>query len=518
MSDVFVFLGPSLPVSEARLELDAAYLPPVAEGDVYRAAQRRPRAIGIVDGYFERVPAVWHKEILWAMSQGIYVFGAASMGALRATELETFGMIGVGRIFEAFRNGELDQDDEVAVSHAGAENGFHSMSDAMVNVRITLQAAQDQGVISAEAHGTLVGIAKSLFYRDRSWPAIRRNATNRNVTPQELDVLYAWLPTGEVNQKALDTIAMLREIRAHLSADPPPVRPRWNMANTVAWNTSRRHTRELVTDDSEQLGVSRIDAVLDEIRLLGPESFDETRRRALLRMLATEFADEEGFCPSGKDLHDAVDRHRLRLGLESWPNLVAYVEDNDLSISQFEQLVQTEEKVLWTTEHAGQEALDGLFHDLRVDAMYRPLVSRAQGKEVVLRSQGLLASVPSDLGRSDYEVLCWYFTSVLGIEVPKDVAAHAKCAGFRDELAFRRAVWLEYCYVELTRSGAEGSDIEDVSHLRDDDIVTSFRCGVGVGERTASDRAEWVHPLTARFDPSTPPVQGSRTPSRWAQE
>ena len=47
--------------------------PPVGQGDVYRAATRyRPRAIGIVDGYFHQVPSVWHKEILWAMAEGIH--------------------------------------------------------------------------------------------------------------------------------------------------------------------------------------------------------------------------------------------------------------------------------------------------------------------------------------------------------------------------------------------------------------------------------------------------------------
>ena len=59
-------------------------------------------AIGIVDGYFEGVLSVWHKEILWAMAEGIHVFGSASMGALRAAELHPFGMHGTGRIFEAF--------------------------------------------------------------------------------------------------------------------------------------------------------------------------------------------------------------------------------------------------------------------------------------------------------------------------------------------------------------------------------------------------------------------------------
>src|SRR5579859_4749374 len=111
--ETVIFLGPTLEVNEARKVLGGEYLPPAAQGDLYRVARERPFSIGLVDGYFEHVPAVWHKEILWALSQGIHVFGAASMGALRAAELHPFGMQGVGRIFEAFRDGMLEDDDEV---------------------------------------------------------------------------------------------------------------------------------------------------------------------------------------------------------------------------------------------------------------------------------------------------------------------------------------------------------------------------------------------------------------------
>ena len=89
MSDIYVFLGPTLAEKDAQAELDAVYLPPVSAGDVYRLWRRRPRAIGIVDGYFDRVPAVWHKEIMWIMERGVHVFGGAGLGALRAAELDT---------------------------------------------------------------------------------------------------------------------------------------------------------------------------------------------------------------------------------------------------------------------------------------------------------------------------------------------------------------------------------------------------------------------------------------------
>ncbi len=123
MNEIYVFLGPTLAEKDARAELDAVYLPPASAGDVYRLWRRRPNAIGIVDGYFDRVPAVWHKEIMWMMERGVHVFGGASMGALRAAELDGFGMHGVGWVYQAFREETLDRDDEVAVRHATPTTG-----------------------------------------------------------------------------------------------------------------------------------------------------------------------------------------------------------------------------------------------------------------------------------------------------------------------------------------------------------------------------------------------------------
>ena len=106
---IFVFVGPTMGVEEARNILDATYLPPASQGDVFRlVATSDARVIGIIDGHFNEVPSVWHKELLWAMSQGVHVLGAGSIGALRAAELEAFGMVGEGRIFEAYRSGVLE--------------------------------------------------------------------------------------------------------------------------------------------------------------------------------------------------------------------------------------------------------------------------------------------------------------------------------------------------------------------------------------------------------------------------
>src|SRR5207248_1241809 len=142
-----VFVGPTLSAEEVRARLPGAIVrPPAAVGDILRARATR---IALIDGYFERMAAVWHKEILIAMERGTAVWGAASMGALRAAELARFGMIGVGAIYRAFARGELEADDEVAVAHLPAQYGFRATSDALVNLRDGLARACTARVIDA---------------------------------------------------------------------------------------------------------------------------------------------------------------------------------------------------------------------------------------------------------------------------------------------------------------------------------------------------------------------------------
>jgi hypothetical protein len=232
---VYVFIGPTISPKEALIELKAEYLPPASEGDVYRAVQKQPIAIGIIDGYFQSVPAVRHKEILWAMSRGVHVFGSASMGALRAAELAVFGMEGVGAVFESYRDGILEDDDEVAIAHGPAETGFVALSEAMVNIRQTLRKAEEVGVLSGQLRAELVTIGKQLFYPYRTYSALLRRASDGTKTEIELARLREWLPHGRVNQKRDDAIAMLRLIRECLMKGLSRKEVSYSFEQTASW-------------------------------------------------------------------------------------------------------------------------------------------------------------------------------------------------------------------------------------------------------------------------------------------
>ncbi len=235
-----IFAGPSLPPRLRPSDPSLCWRPPVRQGELYQAALDKPAIIGVVDGYFEVTPTVWHKEILWAMAQGIHVYGAASIGALRAAELAPFGMNGIGRIYEAFRDGVLEDDDEVAVLHGPEELGYPAVTEAMVDIRATLAAAEQEGVIAPSTASRLIAIAKAIFYKNRTYAAILGAAADREVSQAALHDLAAWLPTGKVDQKIRDALALVAAIRADLAAGVRPLNVTYTFAETAAWNIARR--------------------------------------------------------------------------------------------------------------------------------------------------------------------------------------------------------------------------------------------------------------------------------------
>ena len=176
--------------------------------------------------------------IAWALEQGRTVAGAASMGALRAAELAQFGMIGVGRIFEAYATGRFDpftepfeDDDEVAVLHGPAETGY-AATEAMVDVRATLAAARDADVITTDDMLSVAGVAKAQFYKRRTWGSVL--AAAHGLPDEALGTLRSWLTENRVQQKRLDAAELLRQTaRRELVADIPPFR----FEQTLLWET-----------------------------------------------------------------------------------------------------------------------------------------------------------------------------------------------------------------------------------------------------------------------------------------
>jgi hypothetical protein len=443
---VCVFTGPTLSPEEGRAVLDALYLPPVSQGDVYRAAQRRPVAIGIIDGYFEQVPAVWHKEILWAMSRGIHVFGSASMGALRAAELEPFGMVGVGGIFEDYRTAVLEDDDEVAVVHAQADMGYRILSEAMVNIRSTLEAAEAAGIVSASTHAALVRCAKGLFYPERSYPVLLERAASEGVPAREIDALRAWLPGGQINQKREDALAMLRLMRDELTARPQPKQVTYSLEFTDMCHEAWTLAGELHPDAGAGAKAVALDALLDELRL-DADAWTRARQGALARFLSLDAAQRQRAAVSPEAVRETTDMFRRQRGLLRPADVERWATEQHLGPDQFARLMEEEAQIRWAETGTEREVKRVLPDHLRLAGEYGRLMDRARDKQRVLESRGLLNPGLADVGLTNEALVRWYFETHLGRQVPQDVAAHVRRAGFPSEAAFRLAVLREYCYI-----------------------------------------------------------------------
>jgi hypothetical protein len=452
-----VFLGPTLPPEEAAAALDAVYLPPVQQGDLYRAAVRhRPRAIGIVDGYFQHVPSVWHKEILWAMAEGIHVFGAASMGALRAAELAAFGMRGVGRIFEAYRTGRFEpyadevfeDEDEVAIVHR-PDAGYLALSEAMVNIRSTLAAAAGAGIISAATRDGLVRIAKQLFYPERSWERIL-GPEARGAPEREVEALRRWLPVGRVDQKRDDAQAMLAAMRDWLAADPPPARVGFVFQRSEMW---QRAVAAIAAADEQDGGeaVER-EALFDELRLAG--TYAEARRAGVLRWAGLRECQRQGLVEGPEDRRAAEAALRNRFGLSRRRDIDQWLAENGLDDGNRAQLLADEARLRRLDRALGPLATAHVVSHLRATGQYPQLAARARAKSRVLGRTDGDSRVD---GPTRLRLALWYFEHRLGRQVPDDLDEYTASHGFADTDALFRALWREYRYLAARPAAEPGA-------------------------------------------------------------
>lgn len=443
-SNISVFLGPSLTHDKARAILPADYHEPARTGDLYTVAQTQPDAIVLIDGYFDRVPTVWHKEVLWAMEQGIHVYGAASMGALRAVELAPFGMVGIGAIYEAFMDGTLEDDDEVAVAHAAAEYDFRSLSTAMVDIRATLASALDNNRLTLSEHDTLVQQMKALHYPERHYATLYDLIRDNGFS--NADDLIAWLQANQVHQKQADALAVLAHVRDTFATQQDPKKVDYAFNHTTMWEGLLRYVRD------GEAGAMVETGVLDELRL-DLQTFHHYRRVTLLQLCATEILDEadnENGRDSTSDMSATLGRFFSQRGIP--PQAInQWLAQNQTNPNDLVDIIDAYAKIDQLGHRWHHRILQTLPDILKLSGMYAPLMRRATQKQASLRANQLDAPDMQDVGVDTDGLYEWFFIEQRNMgAIPADIAQFARTSGFTDEMTFKRAVLREYCYQSIT--------------------------------------------------------------------
>ncbi len=425
-----VFIGPTISAAEVAAVLDAQCLPPAAQGDVYLATLKNPPAIGIIDGYFSGQAAVWHKEILWAISQGIPVFGASSMGALRAAELDAFGMVGVGEIYDSFAAGALEDDDEVAVVHAPPELGFAPLSEPMVNIRATLKLATEQGVLTEGERVELEDLAKSLNYAERKWERIADAASLS---------AKRWLTENSIDQKKSDALEMLTAVQASLGAAAERLTPEFSFERTSVWERAVRSWTM-----GEEPGDSQ--PILEEALVTGEAA--ELGRKALLRRLALADAFERDLEVSVSAQRQALKDFRMERSLLQSSSFEAWLADHSLTKDELAEALTDE---LFVAEilgaHAptlGSHALDVL----RLEGKFCAFSDRAARKRAWLEEKGLLEGALKKTGLMRRDLLTWFFEHRNNMPIPNDLESYSVKTGVSSADNLCEVIAREYLYLQ----------------------------------------------------------------------
>lgn len=235
-----LFAGPTLHDAATAGQIlagtDIVCRAPARQGDITRAVLDGATAIGLVDGRYEDVAAPWHKEILFALSRGVAVLGGASMGALRAAECAPYGMVPVGRIADRYVSGDLTDDAAVAQLHAPPEFGCLPLTEALVNVEATIEAARSSDALSAYEAGMLARAARRLFFKERTYAAVVKAA---DFAGEHAKVLLARMGDCRRDIKREDALELVDALSRPCRC---PGTVEWSFAETATW---RRFIRRL---------------------------------------------------------------------------------------------------------------------------------------------------------------------------------------------------------------------------------------------------------------------------------
>jgi hypothetical protein len=164
MTDTVIFAGPSIRNSRLRAITDAHIAGPIKRGDLLRLDKFDKFVI--IDGEFVQSLSVSPKEILSLLDQKKIVIGAASMGALRASELDRDGMIGVGWVYRRFARAVIRRDDEVALVYSLID--FSPLTVPLVNVAYWTEHLRERHWISDPERRAILRIARRFHFADRS--------------------------------------------------------------------------------------------------------------------------------------------------------------------------------------------------------------------------------------------------------------------------------------------------------------------------------------------------------------
>ncbi len=393
---VYVHTGPTLSAADVRSVIpEAVVLPPVAATDLLRLDLRRGDVVVIVDGYFQQAQAVRHKEILLLLERGVEVWGAGSMGALRAAELHPLGMRGAGAVFRLYTRGVIDGDDEVGVTHGPAERGYPVVADALVNVRCTVRQAVRDGLVSRDDAADFITAAAATPFEQRTPAGLVEAAVAAGVDRAVAERIGTVLVERRVDVKRRDGLRALHRVRRGHAARAGHV------AHVVSDNAHLRLWRERSRCSGDVGDATPVTdrAALTAMRLYAAD-FPAFAAPVALRTLAALVAPEPRVAPSDAELLATVSADseigRLLDGGELSPDEVLAHLRREQRIAGALGDARDDEDALTALilRHAGERGLLDDDDDARWQPLWLRSAERGTAEARILAARRALAVAP----------------------------------------------------------------------------------------------------------------------------
>ena len=207
-----IFLGPSLQINKAKKIINADFRPPAKKGDFINLnLLSEKREIVLIDGVFLQDYPPTPIEVFQVINnKNFEVYGASSIGALRAVELEKFGMKGIGKIFELFKKNIVNSDDEIAVTF---DSDYNLLSEAMIDIRYNIFLGWRKGIIDKETKQIMIKLAKRIYFPFRTYENIIKKS--RHLFPSKekyISRFNEYIVVNRVSLKELDAIRAIKYI------------------------------------------------------------------------------------------------------------------------------------------------------------------------------------------------------------------------------------------------------------------------------------------------------------------
>jgi hypothetical protein len=402
---ILVYLGPSLPLIEARKILpNAIYRPPAKQGDIVTDVVRfSPERIILADGVFRENLSPWHKEIVYALQYpGVKaIYGAASMGALRASELDWLGMVGIGKIYEWYRAGITEDDSEVALNYAVRDgpNGpvYYPNTVPLVDIRAGVEHYEKEfplEPVAIAAREFLVEMGR-VYYGDRT-ESLCENSWDKNLGT----------PFPRLPQKALDATEALTNFRAY---EPAPLKKPAPENLSGFFHALYDRDRRIEVNGTP-IPQQHIDS---HVILHNPE-YERICWDASNQELALMLCDYLYVAVSIQEVERENVRFQQKAGLETQEDFSTFLENNGWSRAEYDRLMIQNARVrklqhALTVAKTYRRNTRALLDYLRTHQGFDYWAKEAAKAEAKIAKSGADDWLPLNMERSPFHILAEHF-------------------------------------------------------------------------------------------------------------